>query len=314
MPDFSHLMGWVDDQDKVNTVLSKAKMPYMSSYQQNICGAGAGKKSDNVSIIKSIHGGKFPIIVQETSDCVSFGLAGAINALKCIRKFQGKYEEFGGFTSTEDIYGGSRILIGKGQLGRGGGSVGTWAAEYVTKYGTLVRKKYGNIDLSTYSGARADDWGIRGVPKELLPFAEEHQVRNYSQILTWEEFRDAIYSGYPVTVASNRGFSGQRDKDGFLMGRASWPHLVYFIDVQDGSRPGGLLVNSWPVSWVSGVERDDTPPGCGWVPAEVIVRDMLSNRDSYCYTDYEGYPAQNINWEVAKLAVEKLKTFKGKEF
>lgn len=310
MPDYSHLCGRIEDPREVDKFLAVSANPYMSGLNQAICGSGKGKKSNNVGIVRYVLGGRFPILVQEITDCVAFGLAGAISCLQCIRKFQGKYEEFGGFICTEDIYGGSRILIGRGQLGRGGGSVGIWAAEYAKIYGTLARKKYGNIDLSKYSASRASNWGMTGVPSELLPYAEEHQVKTYTQIRTWEEFRDSIYNGFPVTVASQRGFSGRRDAQGFLSGKANWPHQVYFLDVQDGERPGGLLVNSWPEDWVQGAEREDTPHGTGWVDAEIIVRDMLSQNDSFCYSDYEGYPAQDLDTDISKLAEDKLKDYK----
>ncbi len=308
--DFTQLFGRIENSKEVDRILSMSSAPYIGPVSKAIYGSGKGQKSNNHKIVKEMLG-EFPILTQETSDCTAFGLGGALNALKCIRKFQGKHSSFGGMCSTEDIYAGSRVQIGRGQLGRGGGSMGVWCAEYVKKYGTLVRQKYGNIDLSVYSGQRADDWGNRGVPTELFPYAEQHQVKEYSMVRTWEELRDALFNGFPISVASNRGFSSTRDKDGFLQGRANWPHQMYFIDVDDsGSRPGALLVNSWGKNWVNGPKKDDAPDGSGWVDAEIIERDMLSQEDSFAYSDYEDFPPQDLDWNVFKRAQDKLKDYR----
>lgn len=308
MPDYSHLCGRIEDKEETERLLSLSSTPYMTPICASIIGSGKGKVSYNHKIIKYTLG-YFPYIVQETDDCVSFGYAGSLNCLKVIRKFQGIYSSFGGMTSTEDIYGGSRVLIGKGQLGRRGGSVGIWAMEYGQKYGTLVRKKYDSIDLTTYSADRAISWGLSGPPKELLPYAREHKVKIYSQIKTWEEFRDALYNGYMITVASNRGFGNRRDSEGYLTGKATWPHQMYFCDVNDTKRPGGLLVNSWPKDWVTGPRPDDIPEGTGWVDAEIIVRDMLSAGDTWVMSDFDDYPPQELDWNIADLALKKADNY-----
>lgn len=304
-----YLFGRIDLPEEKDRVLQAKSYQYFPQLSQSIAGTGKGKRSNNVKIIKSILG-RFPIIEQGTGDCVAFGLAGVINALKCLRKFQGKYADFGGFTSTEDIYGGSRILIGRGQLGRGAGSTGSWAAQYVVQYGTLLRKKYGNIDLSLYDSRRADSWGWSGVPKDLLPFAEEHQIKEYTIVKTWDDVRDSLYNGYPITVASNRGFSGRLDSKGCLLGNANWPHQMYLIDViDDDGDPRALLVNSWPVGWVDNANREDTPHGSGWVRADILVRDMLSARDSYAFSDMEDYIPQDLTWNVFEQAKKKAENY-----
>lgn len=304
------LFGRLDLPAEKDRIIQAKAYQYFPQLSQAIVGSGKGKRSNNVKIIKSVLG-EFPIIIQETTDCVAFGLAGVINSLKCIRKFQGKYADFGGFTSTEDIYGGSRILIGNGSLGRGGGSTGSWAAQYVLKYGTLLRKKYGDIDLSKYSARRADEWGMRGVPRELLPVAEEHQIKEYTIVRTWEECRDSLYNGYPITIASNRGFSGKLDSKGCLLGNASWPHQMYLIDmIDDDGDPRALLVNSWPVNWVQNANREDTPHGTGWVRADILVRDILSANDSYSFSDFEDYLPQDLSWSVFADAQKKAEEYK----
>lgn len=299
MTDFSHLMGYHYDPKEIDLAVGRARVPYMGPVAQAICGSGKGKIQLLFKCVRQVVGHDI-ILEQAIGDCVAFGLGGATNTLKATEIVIGKEaESWGGETSTEDIYGGSRVQIGRGQLGNGDGSIGAWAVEYASKYGTLVRKKYGNIDLSVYSGARARQWGSprAGTPAELLPFAREHTIKTYSVVRTYEEARDALYNGYPITIASNRGFNNVRDKDGFGTGRANWPHQMYLCGVDDESgRPGVLCMNSWGASWISGPKRHDQPDGSFWIDAQTLERDILSGGDSWAISGFDGYPPNKIDW------------------
>ena len=75
----------------------------------------------------------------------------------------------------------------------------------------MPRGKYGNVDLTKYSGSKARSWGRRGagVPSSLIPIAKQHPILTVSQVKTYEEVRDLIANGYAVTIASNQGFSSK---------------------------------------------------------------------------------------------------------
>lgn len=296
---FQDLFGWQDKPQEVEAVLSTAPSPYMGPVAQAICGSGKGKAQLLYKFLEKVLG-KFPVLEQAIGDCVSFGLAGAINVLAATEiHLNGDFESWGGLTSTEDIYGGSRVLIGNGSLGNGDGSIGAWAVKYACEYGTLVRKKYDNIDLSVYSGARAREWGRPrvGPPKQLLTYAREHKIKTYSLVKTYEEVRDAIYNGYPVTIASNQGFSNVRDKEGFLKPQGSWPHQMFICAVDDEyKRPGVLIMNSWGPNWVSGPKRLNQPDGSFWCDAEVLERNILRGQDSWAISGFQGYPSQKLDW------------------
>ena len=184
--------------------------------------------------------------------------------------------------------------------GRGDGMNGVDAAAFVNKYGVLLRQKYlnGKYDFSIYSGQIARNLGTSGVPVELLPLCRLHPVQTVSLVKSWEECRDAVANGYPVTMCSNVGFStrGGRDRDGFLSpGRQPWHHAMLIAGIDDSfKRPGGLIINSWG-DWIDGPTRLNQPTGSFWADASVINRAMRQS-DSIALSNYAGYPLQDLDY------------------
>jgi hypothetical protein len=275
-------------------------MPIFSDVYQPLKDSGKGKVALLYDFVVKLTK-EFPVSHQTIGDCVSHGAACAINVLKATEIVLKKdIEDWVAQTSTEDIYAGSRILIGNGRLGSGDGSVGAWAAQYVNIYGTLIRKKYGSIDLSVYDGARAKEWGNpgNGTPRDLLVFSKEHLVKTVSQVRTYEEARDAIANGYPVTVASNQGFTTTRDNDGFALASGNWGHQMCFTACDDSfRRPGLLCQNSWGTNWISGPTRHNQPLGSFWVDASTVNR-MLAQNDSWAFSNFDGFKPQKINLRI----------------
>lgn len=297
---FDHLQGWVDKPKSVSAVMAELPIPVFGDVHGVLKDTGRGKIVLLYQCVERV-AGKFNVRLQTIGDCVSMGAACAVDVLKATEiVIKGEFEEWVGETSTEDIYGGSRVLIGNGQLGYGDGSVGAWAGQYVSRYGTLIRKAYGKIDLSVYDGERARQWGNpgNGTPRDLLSFAKEHLVKTISQVRTYEEARDAITNGYPVTVASNQGFTTYRDKDGFALASGNWGHQMCFTACDDAfRRPGLLCQNSWGTNWISGPTRNDQPLGSFWVDADTVNR-MLSQNDSWAYSNFDGFQPQKINLRI----------------
>jgi hypothetical protein len=260
------LGGWVDDQNAVEAVMSELPFPVFGDVWESTKDSGKGKVVLLYDIIEKV-AGYFPLRKQAIGDCVSMGTAYAVDAIKAVDIYIKKdFEEWVAETATEDIYGGSRVQIGKGRIGSGDGSVGAWAARYVNEYGALARKKYGDIDLTKYSGSVAKSWGMpnRGTPKDLIPFAKEHPVLTISQVSNYEQCRDLIANGYSVTICSNQGFSSKRDKDGFAAPQGNWAHCMSLLAIDDEyKRPGVLIQNSWGV-WNSGPKRHNQPDGSFW--------------------------------------------------
>lgn len=96
----------------------------------------------------------------------------------------------------ETIYGGSRVAIGRGQLGSQDGSVLAWASEYVARYGVLERGIYHGTDLSKPREDLAQAWGQprAGVPQVIEVLSKDHRFKAH-QCKSTDELADGIASG-----------------------------------------------------------------------------------------------------------------------
>lgn len=291
------LQGWIDDPAQVEEVMKQLPFPIFNDVWTPIKDTGKGKIILLYDIIRAV-AGTFPMRKQTVGDCVSQGAAYAVDAVKSVDIYLNKeFEEWVAETATEDIYGGSRVQIGGGRIS-GDGSVGAWAAKYVNQYGALPRQKYGNIDLTTYSGNYARTLGRNGVPKELLEIAKQHPIQTVSLVKTYGEVRDLISNGYGVTIASMQGFSSKRDSEGFAKPQGTWAHQMSILGVDDSyKRPGVLVQNSWGV-WNGGPKRHNQPDGSFWVDAEEIERRVLSKGDSWAFSGYEGFKPRKLNTRI----------------
>lgn len=292
------LCGWVHNPQAVDKLLSKLPFPIFGDAAPHLKDTGADKDVFLWDAEQLITNAVRPPHKQTIGDCVSHGFSGAIDDLRFVRMaWSGLTEDFIE-TASEAIYGGARVEIGHRQCGQGDGACGAWAVEWITKFGVLQRKKYDHIDLTTYSGNLAKNWGWNGLPPELELLAKEYPVKSTSLIQTYEELRDAIATTKcPVVVSSNQGFTLTRDKYGFCAPQGSWGHCTYFRGVSDNPRrPGAVYQQSWGEGMPSGSRDVETyngskitlPEGAFFVDAEVINR-MLAMGDSYVISDMVGY-------------------------
>lgn len=305
--DFIDMGGWIDDQKVVGKAMEGLKHPLFLSSANEIKSSGKDKVVLLYKFVEKLLNGKFNVRTQAIGDCVSFGAATAVDIVKATEIVSKKQSELWiAETCTEDIYGGSRINIGHGELGSDDGSFGAWAARYVSEIGTLIRIPYSNIDLSVYDSNKSKQWGNpgNGVPASLLIEAKKHKIKTVSLVKTYEEVRDAVANGYAVTIASNQGFTTTRDKEGFAYAQGSWGHQMVITacdDIGEGCskrRPGVLVQNSWGKEWIVGPKRHDQPDGSFWVDADVIEARVLSNGDSWAFSDYDGFPPKKLNLRI----------------
>jgi hypothetical protein len=152
------------------------------------------------------------------------------------------------------------------------------------------------VDLSKYSEARCRDWGRNGVPDTLEPEAKKHPVKTTSMVMSWEEAKQALSSGYGIAICSNQGFSMQRDADGFAKASGSWGHCMALIGYQTKNREGGFILNSWGDDAHTGPSGFGDPPKSGfWADAGVIDR-MLKQEDSWAFSSVDGFPLRRLHW------------------
>jgi hypothetical protein len=303
MSDMSHLCGWHDDPAEVERIMQTLPMPFIVC--DDIKDSGKGKTRLLYEYFEKVAGFKYKCLTQTIGDCVSHGSACCIDMLKCVQSLlKGTGEEFVNYTATEVIYALSRVEIAGGQLGGGDGSNGIWACQANQKFGTVVRAKYGGIDLTVYSGQRAREWGAprRGCPDELEKVAKDHTLKTFSQVRTWEEARDAIYNGYPISIASNQGFTSSRDKDGFARASGNWAHQMALIAMKDDERPGVLIQNSW------GCYSEDTEilTNNGWKLFKNLSKfDMVATLNKNGHLEFqfpEEYQKYNVDTELIEFS------------
>lgn len=298
----NNFFGWLPMPWEIEKVLNQLERPIFGCAASHLKGSGKGKKVVLYDAQKAVIGKVLSYAAQQLGDCVGFMGGRITDIVTCVEiALKGERERWVAPASSEAAYALSRVEIGGGQLGNSDGSTGGWMAKALKQYGALLRLVYEvggeTFDLREYSGKLAKSWGRTGLPDVLEPTAKEHPFRTVSLVDTYEEARDAIANGYPVGPCSMQGFEGAtRDKDGFIKPSGSWAHAMVFGGVwDDEKRPGLLLDNkSWTDGWVKGPLPDDIPEGTAWVDAEVCDG-MLRQKDSFAYSQYEGYPAQDLD-------------------
>lgn len=299
--------GWVPDRKQTINFKAHQQVPMFADAAKILAGSGEGKKTLLWKFFEEVSRGPLIPHNQTVGDCVSQAWGLGIDFLDAIQIARGQ-GEWVAKCATEPIYAGGRVEIGKGAMS-GDGMHGSWAGRWCRDYGILLRQPYldGKYDFTRYSGSKARRWAHfckrctkwgGGVPDALEPIAKKHPVKTITLVTSWEQARDAIYNGYPVTVCSNYGFRRKRDKDGFSIQRGKWFHSMLLAGMDDtSSRPGGLFINSWGTNWINGPTRLDQPIGSFWVDADTIDG-MLSQDDSFALSNYIGYPRQHLDYQL----------------
>lgn len=240
-------------------------------------------------------GRHLPTWTQQVGDCVSMGAVNAVDYLACMEVVQLGDRERYRPAFPPFVYGTSRVQVGGGRID-GDGSLGVWAAEAVRRFGVLP----GDVDgVPRYSGTVARRWGQPpGPPADVMKVARPHLVRATARVNNYEQVRDALANGYPVTVASMQGFAMRPVVEGgkhWGQPRGTWAHQMCLIGVDDAPRrPGAYCLNSWGPD-AHGPPADDAPPGGFWIDAEVVAR-MVGQGDSFAYSQFEGFPAQELDF------------------
>tara|TARA_R110000823_G_scaffold204513_2_gene335476 strand:+ start:22 stop:582 length:561 start_codon:yes stop_codon:yes gene_type:complete len=184
----------------------------------------------------------------------------------------------------------------------GQGMTCSGAARYVNQSGgILLRKDYGDVDLSKYNSSLG---AKKRIPKDVyITEAKKHQVKTISNIRTIEEARDALANGYSLSVCSGYGFSSVRDKNGIAKRSSGWSHAMAWIACDDSRETHNetlfLIQNSWGL-WNSGPKKLGQPEGSFWV-REKDARGMLSSGGAWVFSDVDGFPARNIDWTIDEV-------------
>lgn len=293
--------GWYDDQESLKSFVRRHRYPFVAQQNQAIKGTGKGKSAFLHLAFERVTGKSYVPHRQGAPDCVSQAAALGVDFLSAVQIVLKRMpQRWITKAATEPIYGGSRVEIGNP---RGPGSTGHWAAEWLVKYGVLLRQPYpGDFDFTVYDAKKAIEMGKTGCPDALEPIAKLHPVKETAICTSYADLCDLIYNGSPVMVCSNVGFGPtgrgalRRDSQGFLTRkRGGWSHAMLFAGYDDEfERPGALCFNSWGDEWITGPTRGPQPPSTFWIDANT-VDSMLRAGDSFAFSAYVGFPRVNIS-------------------
>jgi hypothetical protein len=300
--------GWVNDPDEVQAV--EATLPEGERrFRDTPAGKARLGPDDDVFLwdaCRKVTGDLLPPRNQGgVGSCVAFGTVAAVEHLLCVQIARDGGAEFRPL-AQEVIYGGSRVEVGGGRV-RGDGSVGAWAAQFVKGWGVIPRGVHQGYDLSTYNEARCRQYGQTGVPDPLEPLAKESPVKGVAKVTTGTEAVQALRQGYPLIVCSDQGFAMQRDADGFARPSGQWMHCMAIVGYQAAPRKGYFILNSWGATAHTGpVGKGNPSPAGFWADARTVER-MLSQGDSWAFSDAKGFPQRALDW--SRLPAPKLRLF-----
>ncbi len=268
-----------------------------------------GRKTFLFDVVKSVLGHYTPVYVQQVGDCVSWGMKNAIEYLTCcqIAGLAASQTEmsFGDFIAAARLkwrplfapyyYGTGRVYIGNNSL-RGDGSLGSWMIEAVKRFGSLFADQSG---VPEYSAEIARLFGRdKASLDKWLDIADDYPVKSSARITTWEQYCQAIHNGYPVTMASNIGYSMEPGRDGFHVQNAAWSHQMCGVGADETwSAQYGIILNQW--GDVHGELKDfqtgeALPPGIIRAKRADIEK-HLKYGECYAPSGFEGYPEQRLD-------------------
>lgn len=299
-PEF--VQGWVSDPDAVDQIV--AMQPF-ATFSDTEAGQMMPLSAlpDNVYLwdaAKKILGHLLPSRNQgQVGSCVAFGCCRAIEYTMLCEIAAGEAEEFRDLC-TEVNYGGGRVEVGKGRLGRGDGSIGAWAAEFAKKWGVIDRGVYGKYDLTQYNEDRCRSYGASGVPDDLEPEVRKFPVAMITLVTTVDEAKKALSAGYGISVASGQGFRMARDTNGVCAAVGNWAHQMCICGYATiDSKLYFRIDNSWGASAHTGPTGPGSPGPEGFYAAESVVARMLAQKDSFAYSGVNGFKPKNIiDWFV----------------
>ena len=264
--------------------------------------SGAGKCARIHKFVKQVTGKNPRVDPQLTGDCVSMGSRQCNIMRSCVEIAGGDLEKYKYLFSAYS-YAAGRVIIGKNRLRGGAGSMGGWQAEADTSQGFLAADDAGGLK---YSKGLADAWGDdkKYEGKSFRDFSDVAKVTNLQQwarVQSWNETRDAMYHGYPLSICGSRGYTMKPGIDGYHKPSGTWPHcMTVYAYWENVNVPAVAILNSW--GDVHGVVHDpetgeELPPGTLLVRLEEFEKYHLvtSNTECIAYSSIDGFDAK-IDW------------------
>ena len=268
--------------------------------------------------MQSLYGRKFQWFpqYQEYGTCVGQSHAGIFTMVLGIGSLLSGLR-FPGRVAVAPIYGGSRVEIGKNP-GRWEGSVGSWAAQWATKFGCVTFLEMGLNDHPAdrkewLATMRADEtlamnWAASnsGVPAEYEKLAKLKPITHAPLIQTVDEVKAALTNLTPVNVCSKWHPSQDCDDKGICKGFSrSGSHSTAIIGQYfDGTRWWFDFLNSWWYYYKGGFCRtgnklDAQFKGSVCRISEKQLAALLTDREFYAMVGVQGL--EPIDKEYSRL-------------
>ena len=230
-------------------------------------------------------------------NCVAAGADDAIEVLQCTQIYLGKRAEFKPIYNPYH-YATGRVLIGQNRLRGGAGSVGGWQAKALEQYGVI----YLRDGLPAYNKKNVDAWGddkkAEGQSfRDYMDEASERLVKTTSRVDSMGHLFEALGFLYPLTIASNTGYSMMPGNDGFHRVSGSWSHQMSIWGYSQ-SKGWIAIKNQW--GDVHGQVKDPEtgepwPRGFICARIEEFERRHFRGSETIAYSDFVGFPARRYD-------------------
>lgn len=228
---------------------------------------------------------------QTRGSCVSHGTRNGGMGDYCADAMMGE-TQYKGRLATENIY------AARGHTGCGA-DCGT-LAHYVSKNGRggfLVRGKYGDVDLTTFSSS-TESWAARygrsGAPAHIEDVASQNKALSVFRCASPDEERDAHALGFGTNGCSGLGFSSATDEYGLAERTTWWSHSMArmgTVDTPWAHQKYSGSIRCTIQSWGKWNRQKGMPEGVKAMPGgSFFVREKLfSSFDIYGFADVVGF-------------------------
>lgn len=305
--------GWIPPDERTKEQRAQAQAFHASLSPFGIRGRfRANQRRYPLWMAWKILTGEFaPYNWQQTGSCVG---AGGDNALKTFLAFNilmgGALEELR-HVWWPYAYGLSRYYSGMRRPGEG--STGSGWAEAVLKDGFIEDDgKGGKLPDFTIRdgwlvlpGSVEIKWSDGGaIADEYLTAGRSRPIKSMARMRGKADCYEAVANGYPLTQASNFGFSnprvqGSRQPIRVATWNGSWSHQTYVDEVWDHPELNGIYFR-WGNNWgpdAHGSPTGDEPPGGVYIH-ENTMDQICKNGEVYALSGAQGFPAQEVEFSA----------------
>lgn len=256
----------------------------------------------------SVLGGHKGYIWQSVGSCVGAGGDNMLGTLVCLEILLGQPEEY---KHRWWPYTWGRSRYHAGITGRGDGSTGAGWAQAIKEDGIFEHDPAGMADLPDFKekgmwlqlpGSVELDWSAgEKIKPEWVELGRKHLVKTVSMMRSADDCVEALANGYPITQASNFGFSPmvprpQGDPPVRLVTwNGSWSHQTYIDEVWDHPTLG--MIFRWGNNWglAHGPALADEPESSVYITAKTLDQ-ICRNGEVIAFSAFDGFPARELSF------------------